>query len=271
MFRIVGAALCAGFLLSNPGPVTAETLQADSSGNFEFPTISVWKGEKVTGEGKLHLPSDHSGKVPLVVLAHGTRGVGYREETWSDYLLSKGYATFILDYFSPRGLDGRGRNIPRPSEDVWGAVEFLSTHPDLDMGRVVVMGFSNGGSVTRNSAAFDPEYDMKGVKPKAFIMLYGGCHSEVTLNARDYSPALLYIVGGKDKLVQAETCLQRKSDTVTKDIDVMVIDGAYHMFDSDASRTINHPKWGTFEVRADADATDQACARVIQLLERVFK
>ena len=133
------------------------------------------------------------------------------------------------------------------------------------------MGFSNGGSVTLRSAAFDPEFDMIGVFPRAFIMVYGGCHSEVNFNARDYNPALLYIAGSEDNLVKAETCLERKNDTVSNDIDVMVIEGAYHMFDGNTSRTINHPKWGKIKLRADSDATEKARERVVRLLKRVFE
>jgi len=271
MFRIfVFAVLGLGCLTWISVANASELLKVTDSGRFEFPTISFWKNKEVTGTGELNLPPDVSGKVPLVVLVHGTRGVGYREESWSDFLLNRSYATFILDYFSPRGVDGRGRKVPRPGEDVWGAIGFLSSHPGLDMKRVAVMGFSNGGSVTQRSAAFDPEFDMIGVFPKAFIMVYGGCHSEIAFNARDYNPALLYIAGSEDNLVKAETCLDRKNDTVSSDIDVMVIEGAYHMFDGDTSKTINHPKWGEIELRADSDATEMARKRVIQLLERVF-
>ncbi|MBT6094861.1 MAG: hypothetical protein HOH04_08265 [Rhodospirillaceae bacterium] len=249
----------------------ANAFEATDDGAIDFPTSATWEGDKVTGTGELNLPDGANGKVPVVILNHGTRGIGYRENKWSDFLLEKGYATFVLDYFSPRGVSGRGRNIPRPGEDVWGALSVLSAHPGLDMNKVAVMGFSNGGSVTRNAAGFDPETDTKGVLPKAFIMVYGGCHSEVYLNASDYNPALLYIAGGEDKLVKASTCLRRKSDSVSTDIDVMVIEGAYHMFDSNSTRTINHPKWGTVEMRADSDATDKARARVVKLLTRVFQ
>jgi dienelactone hydrolase len=250
--------------------VNAEPLTMKDSGSMSFPTTAMMNGKPITGIGKLVLPDNAAGKVPLVILVHGTKGIEYREQTWSEYLTGQGYATFILDYFSPRGSDGRGSNVPRPPEDVWGALKYLSAHPGLDMEKVAVMGFSNGGSVTRSSASFDPKADTNGVMPKAFIMFYGGCHSPINNRIENYNPALLYVAGGKDQLVKAETCLERKSDTSSKDLEVMVIEDAYHMFDSNQSKTITHPKWGTITMRADSAATELARQKVSELLKRVF-
>lgn len=272
--RFRTAIILVATIITVAGCQTAEVkktpLTATDSGRFGFPTTALEKGKKVIGVGTLKLPGKSSGKVPLVILAHGTKGVGYREHSWSGFLNDQGYATFILDYFTPRGVDGSGRYVPRPPEDVWGAIKYLSTHPSLDMKKVAVMGFSNGGSVTRSSAMLDPKKDTNGVLPKAFIMFYGGCHTPIYMKDSSYNPALLYVAGGKDKLVTADTCLQRKSDASSKDIDVMVIDGAYHLFDGDKSLTFTHRKWGTITVKADRSATEQARKKVTGLLKRVF-
>jgi len=248
------------------------SLVATDKGPIAFPLQDAFWGSREikSGIGTLNLPTSTKGKVPLVVLAHGTAGAGYRESAWSDYLNGLGYGTFILDYFGPRGENGSGRKVPRPKEDVWGALSILSTHPGLDMNKVAVMGFSNGGSVTLNSAGLDPKQDTRNVLPKAFIMVYGGCHSSVIFGIDDYNPALLYIAGSKDQLVKASTCRERLYDKSSSDLDVMVIDGAYHMFDSNRNKTINHPKWGSVTMRADSGATEKARKRVRRLLKRVF-
>ena len=105
-----------------------------------------------------------------------------------------------MDYFKPRGTKGKGGNVPRPPEDVWGALSILSTHPRLDMNKVAVIGYSNGGSVTCSAAEMTSKKDTNGVQPKAYIMVYGGCHTAIDPE-KGYNPALLYIAGGKDKLV----------------------------------------------------------------------
>ncbi|MBT3237927.1 MAG: hypothetical protein HN360_04075 [Rhodospirillaceae bacterium] len=246
-----------------------KSLTAKDDGRIEFPMQATLKGNKIDGIGTLKFPSKDKGKFPVVILAHGTKGIGYREDSWAGFLQDQGYATFVLDYFKPRGTKGKGKNVPRPPEDVWGAISILSTHPRLDMNKVAVMGFSNGGSVTRSSANLNPDKDTNGVLPKAFIMVYGGCHAELKAQA-GYNPALLYIAGGEDKLVKASTCLKRKNDARAKDIEVFVIDGAYHLFDGDKSATFKHPKWGKIKVKADKEATGKARQKVISLLERVF-
>ena len=131
------------------------------------------------------------------------------------------------------------------------------------------MGFSNGGSVARSSAQFHPETDTNGVSPKAYIMVYGGCHSPV-FTSGSYNPALLYIAGSEDRLFKATTCLRRKNDSYSDDIEVVVIDGAYHMFDGDQTASFIHAKWGPVTVQADSSATDQARRKVVQFLKRVF-
>ena len=85
-------------------------------------------------------------------------------------------------------------------------------------------------------------------------MVYGGCHTPANPSSSGYKPALLYIAGSKDTLVPASTCLDRKADTGTDNIDVMVIDGAYHLFDGNSSQTFTHPKWGSVTVKADPAA-----------------
>jgi len=266
------AVLCTALLIVSGCQTTQvkkEPLTGNDSGRLAFSTTAMHQGKPITGVGSLELPDGSSGKIPLVILAHGTKGVGYRENSWSDYLNQQGYATFKLDYFSPRGTDGSGRYVPRPPEDVWGALKYLSTHPRLDMTKVAVMGFSNGGSVTRSSAEFTSS-DTNGVMPKAFIMFYGGCHTAISNRIKDYDPALLYVVGDQDKLVKASTCKYRANDRGSSDIEVMVIPGAYHLFDGNQSVTFNHRKWGTVTVRANSSATDQARRKVQSLLARVF-
>jgi len=64
--------------------------------------------------------------------------------------------------------------------------------------------------------------------------------------------------------------LERKNDVPSKDTEVMVINGAHHLFDGDQSATFDHPRWGTVTVHADSSATEQARQKVGSLLKRVF-
>ena len=62
--------------------------------------------------GTLRLPpkdspknaTDAAGRVPAMVIAHGSAGVDVREMAWADRLGALGLATFVVDSFSPRNV-----------------------------------------------------------------------------------------------------------------------------------------------------------------------
>ena len=135
---------------SNAIAKVKKLLNAKDEGRCEFPIQATSNGKKINGVGTLEFLSKATNKFPVIIIVHTTKGLGYRENTWADYFQDQGYATFVLDYFKPHGTKGKGRNVLRPPEDVWGALSILSTHPRLDMNKVAVIGYSNGGSVTRS-------------------------------------------------------------------------------------------------------------------------
>lgn len=125
-------------------------LNAKDEGRYEFPIQATSNGKKINGVGTLEFPSKATNKVPVIIIVHTTKGIGYRENTWADYFQDQGYAKFVFDYFKPHGTKGKERNVLRAPEGVWGALNILSTHPRLDMNKVAAIDYSNGGSVTRN-------------------------------------------------------------------------------------------------------------------------
>src|SRR5215467_11765752 len=60
-------------------------------------------GKPVTIAGELRLPTA-TGKLPAVVLVHGSGGLSGGAERWTEELLSIGVAVFLLDSFSGRGI-----------------------------------------------------------------------------------------------------------------------------------------------------------------------
>jgi dienelactone hydrolase len=69
--------------------------------------------------GSLRLPRDAAGRVPAMVIAHGSGRVGTREAAWADRL---------------------------------GALRLLAPHPRIDPDRVRIIGFSDGGQVALYTA-----------------------------------------------------------------------------------------------------------------------
>jgi dienelactone hydrolase len=106
--------------------------------------------------GKLSLPTSAQGKVPAVVIAHGSGGVDSRGSFHAQALNEAGIATLEIDMWSARGLsggaEGRPRAVAETLPDAYGALKYLSAHPAVDASRIGIMGFSWGGVMSMLTA-----------------------------------------------------------------------------------------------------------------------
>ena len=106
--------------------------------------------------GRLSIPTSAQGKVPAVVIAHGSGGVDTRGSYHAQALHEAGIATLEIDMWAARGLsggaEGRPRAVSETMPDAWGALKFLSSHPSIDASRIGIMGFSWGGVMSMLSA-----------------------------------------------------------------------------------------------------------------------
>jgi len=144
-----------------------------------FPTLSdpsLWEG------GKLTLPSlPESGKLPAVVIVHGSAGIDSRGSHYAEALAKVGIASLEIDMWSARGTvrgpAGRPKTVPETLPDAYGALKFLATQPEIDPTRVGLMGFSWGGVVTMLSAtrAYAAPYEKQGLFFKAHAAFYPVC------------------------------------------------------------------------------------------------
>lgn len=99
--------------------------------------------------GTLRLPPG-TGRVPAVLILHGSGGVDGRGHMYGQALADAGIASLEIDMFTPRGVSQNNIDTarPRPTDalpDVFGALRAMAAHPRLDDGRLGVMGFSFGG------------------------------------------------------------------------------------------------------------------------------
>src|SRR5437899_9884059 len=106
-------------------------------------------GKQVTVAGEIRI-AQGSGKLPVVVMMHGSSGVSPTTEAWVHQFNAMGISTFVIDGFSGRGLTVVGPNQALLGRlnfivDIYRSLEILARHPRVDPDRIALMGFSRGG------------------------------------------------------------------------------------------------------------------------------
>lgn len=144
--------------------------------------IGQREGQPVTLTAALRLPPG-TGKVPAVVLMHGSGGLSGNTDNWARFVTDHGVASFTLDCFTGRGIEvtfGNQGVLGRLAMivDAYRAFDVLASHPRIDSRRIVLMGFSRGGQAALY-AAVRRFRDMHGPRSGDFagyVSFYPACH-----------------------------------------------------------------------------------------------
>jgi dienelactone hydrolase len=145
-------------------------------------------GKQVTVAGEFRI-AQGLGKLPVVVLMHGSSGVGAGMEPWVRQLNGLGISTFVIDGFSGRGLTAVGPNQGLLGRlnfivDIYRSLEILARHPRVDPERIALMGFSRGGQATLYASLdrFQKLWNKSGVQFAAYIPFYPDCSTTYATN-----------------------------------------------------------------------------------------
>jgi len=186
------AFIAASALLLAPSFVVAGSAGIDMAVKTELhpiETLTLSDSEFLKGEGgkptvtagKLRLPAG-SGRFPVVVLLHGSGGMGPNIEMWEREFNAMGIATFALDGFTGRGLTTVNTNQAALGRlnfilDSYRALDVLAKHPRVDPQRIGLMGFSRGGQGTLYASVkrFHKMWNKSGIEFAAYVPFYPDC------------------------------------------------------------------------------------------------
>src|ERR1051325_3418406 len=147
--------------------------------------------------------ADAAAKAPLVVALHGCGGLygsdrdlNARHAEMGELLRRQGYHVLFPDSFAPRGyasicaikIGTRDLNVANRRRDVLGALAWAALRPEVDAGRIAILGWSHGGStVLSSNNRQNKEVAGSTVQPRAAVAFYPGCSAY--LKSRDgYRP-----------------------------------------------------------------------------------
>jgi dienelactone hydrolase len=266
--RIV--AMC--FLLSCSGIASAQQKisvpSAEYANKFE---MAKKAGKPIEIFGYLTLPPNPpAGKIPVVVIAHGSAGVQAKDTGfWAPYFNKLGFASFVVDSFTPRGVSSTVEDQSLVSNaadtaDAFFALKFLAADPRFDAGRIGIIGFSRGG-IAANETAVKSFRDNVLREDRALqfafhIPAFPGCQSSRFRKNGSFDKTgapMLFLMGSKDDYTPAKFCLDQikgMQEEYPGVIDYRVYDGAHHSFDG--NQGVHYLRLGTSTRNCPMTETD---------------
>jgi dienelactone hydrolase len=135
----------------------------------------------VTVSGQFRI-AQGSGRLPVVVLMHGSGGMGANIESWARELNAMGVSTFALDGFTGRGLTQVSTDQAKLGRlnfilDIYRALDILAKHARVDSARIALMGFSRGGQAALYASLqrFHRTWNKSGVDFAGYVAFYPDC------------------------------------------------------------------------------------------------
>lgn len=236
-------------------------------------------------------PAPGEGAKPAIVLLHGCGGpydgkgeVSKRMREYAALLTAEGWHVLVIDSLTPRGerelctqkVGTRAVTQVQRRRDALGALKWLAARPDVDASRLVLLGWSNGGStVLASTNAGQAEVARAAVRPRAAVAFYPGCKADQERGYRPTAP-LLMLVGGADDWTAPGPCRELAAEAGTA-VQLEVYEGAYHGFDGTAPLRLRkdvpngvHPGMGV-HVGGNAAAREASQQRLLAFLREQLK
>lgn len=247
-FRVAAALIA---LCVSAGLAGAQSLPKDAASRVEiFPIPSLTlsdqqflsgdaaAGKPVTVAGEFRV-AQGTGKMPVVVLMHGSSGVGATTEAWVHAFNAMGVSTFVIDGFTGRGLTVVGPNQALLGRlnliiDIYRSLEILAKHPRVDPDRIVLMGFSRGGQAALYASLdrFNKLWNKSGAQFAAYISFYPDCSTTYQTDTEVAARPIRIFHGTPDDYNPVKSCKAFVERLKAAGRDVTEYPDSAHGFDS---------------------------------------
>jgi dienelactone hydrolase len=197
-------------------------------------------GKATTTTGQLRIATG-SGRLPVVMLQHGSGGMAANIEMWAREFNAMGVSTFALDGFTGRGLTEVNTNQALLGRlnfilDIYRALEVLAKHPRVDSQRIALMGFSRGGQAALYASLkrFNKMWNKSGIEFAAYIPFYPDC-ATTFVSDTDIADRPIRIFGGTpddyNPIALCKAYVERLK-VAGKDVQLTEYPNAPHAFDN---------------------------------------
>ena len=241
-FALLGG--CTG--VSQQQVETQTARQLTRSPQFLHPAEIVVTGSDVELTGFLYRPVT-PGTHPAMLQLHGCAGfrnaAGTPNESyrfWAEHWVRLGFVVLIPDSLTPRGekeiCTQNVRKIRANVErvrDAYAGLSHLAGLDDVDVSRIFLQGWSNGGTTTLNAlAANAPGRKAGGPQFRAAVAYYPGCFQLIRGNWSPTVPLLIQS-GAADDWTPARYCEQiaERAKVGGAPVEMDVYPDAHHSFD----------------------------------------
>jgi dienelactone hydrolase len=213
-------------------------------------------GKQVTVSAELSIPRG-TGKLPAVILMHGSGGMGGNIGYWKRQLNAIGVATFAIDGMTGRGLTGVGSNQAVLGRlnfivDIYRSLAILAKHPRIDPDRIVLMGFSRGGQAALYASLerFNKIWNESGAQFAAYIPFYPDCATSYLLDTDVMRNPIRIFHGTPDDYNPVRSCKAYRARLGEKaDIEITEYPSAPHGFDNPLGANPSRPAANDQSVR----------------------
>jgi dienelactone hydrolase len=197
-------------------------------------------GKQVTVTGEFRI-AQGSGRLPVVVLIHGSGGIGPNIEYWEHEFNAMGISTFALDGFTGRGLTSVNTDQALLGRlnfilDAYRVLEMLAKHPRVDGSRVALMGFSRGGQAALYASLkrFHQMWNKSGIDFAAYIPFYPDCVTTYQSDTDVVDKPIRIFQGTPDDFNPVAPCKKfaERLQSAGHDVELTEYPNAWHVFDN---------------------------------------